>query len=151
MRQPMVWPMLHNDTPRGRTDHGMACVPWNMPHGTHPGVCHGVPHRAMMDIFPIVQLTILYVPCCTTQLTHGHFHSVSHGRPTINPLYNIPRPNHGACHCLPHGMCHGAFPWQVQWNPPAHWAFHDGAHGISHVHTVHTMAYIRHDLPWCIS
>ena len=29
----MVWPMVHNDTPRGRTDHGM-----HVPHGICPMV-----------------------------------------------------------------------------------------------------------------
>jgi len=45
MRQPMVWPMLHNDTPRGRTDHGM--------HVSH-GICPMVHTLGYAMGFPIV-------------------------------------------------------------------------------------------------
>ena len=125
----------------------MVYAPWYTPWGIPWGCpwCHGeqFSHCPTHDIIRSMVYNIV-----NTWPVSQRFPWEAHDIP---PVEYIPRPNHGACHCLPHGMCHGAFPWQVQRSPLAHWVFHEGAHGISHVHTVHTIAYSRRDLPWCIS
>ena len=159
MRQTMVWPMLHHGTRR-----------WNLVtlvtyHGMHPpqGICpmvyamenefHG--HRG---IFPMVQLTIYLRKDMTWQLMAlytacpmgGPWHifrkkharyEAAHGRPM-----GCPTAKPGCMPC----MRRGTSPCKVQWNSLAFGVFHGGAHGICHVHTVHTMVHVWHDLRWCV-